>query len=164
MKDEIIVFVNKIVKIIHECTKRWDGMPTKNYGDKFLLTWRMPKLADAIDLIKAENDEDSSKLEIEEKEPDMERGKGGRQRARNGKIAPTDDGQKESARDEGDALIKGETSDATAALKSAMNGGIINEDDLFTGLTQVETMAKRTEIADKAVIAAVKTIAELARA
>jgi hypothetical protein len=92
MKDEIIVFVNKIVKIIHECTKRWDGMPTKNYGDKFLLTWRMPKLADAIDLIKAENDEDSSKLEIEEKEPDMERGKGGRQRARNGKIAPTDDG------------------------------------------------------------------------
>jgi hypothetical protein len=45
-----------------------------------------------------------------------------------------------------------------------MNGGIINEDDLFTGLTQVETVAKRTEIADKAVIAAVKTIAELARA
>lgn len=25
LQDEIIVFVNKIVKIIHEVTKRWDG-------------------------------------------------------------------------------------------------------------------------------------------
>jgi hypothetical protein len=57
--DEIIVFVNKIVKIIHECTKRYDGKPTKNYGDKFLLTWRLPKLADAVDLIKAEAEEES---------------------------------------------------------------------------------------------------------
>jgi len=57
--DEIIVFVNKVVKIIHECTKRYDGKATKNYGDKFLLTWRLPKVDDAIDLIKAENDEDS---------------------------------------------------------------------------------------------------------
>ena len=57
--DEIIVFVNKIVKIIHECTKRYDGKPTKNYGDKFLLTWRLPKLADAVDLIKAEAQEES---------------------------------------------------------------------------------------------------------
>lgn len=57
--DEIIVFVNKVVKIIHECTKRYDGKPTKNYGDKFLLTWRLPKIADAIDLIKAEAEEES---------------------------------------------------------------------------------------------------------
>jgi class 3 adenylate cyclase len=54
MQDEIIVFVNKIVKIIHESTKRWDGYPTKNYGEKFLLTWRLPRAEDAIDLIKAE--------------------------------------------------------------------------------------------------------------
>jgi len=86
MRDEIIVFVNKIVKIIHECTKQWDGMPTKNYGDKFLLTWRMPKMADAIDLIKAENDEDSnSKLEIEPL-ADLERGK--KKPIKNSKIAP----------------------------------------------------------------------------
>ena len=28
--------------------------PTKNYGEKFLLTWRLPRAEDAIDLIKAE--------------------------------------------------------------------------------------------------------------
>lgn len=42
LQDEIIVFVNKIVKIIHECTKRWEGVPTNNNGDKYLLTWRLP--------------------------------------------------------------------------------------------------------------------------
>jgi len=36
------VFVNKIVKIIHEVTKRWDGQPAKNYGEKYLLLWKMP--------------------------------------------------------------------------------------------------------------------------
>jgi hypothetical protein len=57
-------------------------MPTKNYGDKFLLTWKMPKLADAIDLIKAENEEDSSKVE-ESPDVDLERGKRG-SKAKNG--------------------------------------------------------------------------------
>lgn len=42
LQDEIIVFVNKIVKIIHEVTKRWDGMPAKNYGDRYLLIWKLP--------------------------------------------------------------------------------------------------------------------------
>jgi hypothetical protein len=66
MGDEIIVFVNKIVKIIHECTKKWEGKPTKNYGEKFLLTWRLPKNEDAIDMVKAEHDEDLEKEEEEE--------------------------------------------------------------------------------------------------
>lgn len=42
LQDEIIVFVNKIVKIVHEVTKKQEGQPTKNYGDKYLLTWRLP--------------------------------------------------------------------------------------------------------------------------
>lgn len=42
LQDEIIVFVNKIVKIIHEVAKRWDGHPAKNYGDKYLLIWKLP--------------------------------------------------------------------------------------------------------------------------
>jgi len=110
MRDEIIVFVNKIVKIIHECTKQWDGMPTKNYGDKFLLTWRMPKMADAIDLIKAENDEDSSKLDAEPA-ADLERGKK-KTPIKNSKIAPDASADlKDSARDENSALIKGDNSD-----------------------------------------------------
>jgi hypothetical protein len=49
LQDEIIVFVNKIVKIIHECTKRWDGKPTKSYGEKYLLTWKIPSFSEAID-------------------------------------------------------------------------------------------------------------------
>ncbi len=36
------MFVNKIVKIVHEVAKKWDGQPTKNYGDKYVLTWRLP--------------------------------------------------------------------------------------------------------------------------
>jgi len=48
-------------------------------------------------------------------------------------------------------------------VKQALNGGS-GDDDEFFGLTTVEVQEKRTEIADKAVIAAVKTIAELARA
>lgn len=44
LQDEIIVFVNKIVKIIHEVCYLWDGMPTKNYGEKYLLTWKLPSL------------------------------------------------------------------------------------------------------------------------
>lgn len=44
--DEIIVFVNKIVKIVHECTRRWDGVPSNNNGDKYILTWKLPTEAD----------------------------------------------------------------------------------------------------------------------
>ena len=54
LEEEIIVFVNKIVKIIHECTIKWEGMPTKNYGDKYLLTWLIPSFEDAIDLVRGE--------------------------------------------------------------------------------------------------------------
>jgi hypothetical protein len=57
LQDEIIVFVNKIVKIIHEVCQRWDGMPTKNYGEKYLLTWKLPSYENATD-----------KAELEEKE------------------------------------------------------------------------------------------------
>ena len=49
------MFVNKIVKIIHECTRRWDGKPTKNFGERYLLTWRVPSYSDAVDMVKAEN-------------------------------------------------------------------------------------------------------------
>jgi class 3 adenylate cyclase len=44
LQDEIIVFVNKIVKIVHECAEKWEGEHTKNYGDKYLLTWNLPTL------------------------------------------------------------------------------------------------------------------------
>ena len=40
------MFVNKIVKIVHECAKVWDGIPTNNNGDKYILTWKLPTSAD----------------------------------------------------------------------------------------------------------------------
>ena len=46
LQDEIIVFVNKIVKIVHECTKVWDGSPINNNGDKYILSWRLPTPSD----------------------------------------------------------------------------------------------------------------------
>lgn len=55
LQDEIIVFVNKIVKIIHECARCWDGKPTKNFGERYLLTWRVPSYLDAVDMVRAEN-------------------------------------------------------------------------------------------------------------
>jgi len=49
LQDEIIVFVNKIVKIIHLCTQQWDGKPTKNYGERYMITWQLPSYDNAIE-------------------------------------------------------------------------------------------------------------------
>jgi hypothetical protein len=49
LMTEIIVFVNKIVKVIHLCTQQWDGSPSKNYGDKYMLVWKLPEYKDAYD-------------------------------------------------------------------------------------------------------------------
>lgn len=57
-------------------------------------------------------------------------------------------------------MLKGEPSEKVKVDKDADP----NDDDAFMGLTTSEITLKRTEIVDKAVIAAVKTIAELARA
>lgn len=43
LQEEIIVFINKIVRILHETVKRWDGKANKNYGDKYLITWLLPE-------------------------------------------------------------------------------------------------------------------------
>jgi len=42
--------------------------------------------------------------------------------------------------------------------------GVSDEDAYFSGMTMEEISAKRMEIGNKAIIAAVKTIAELSRA
>lgn len=44
LQNEIIVFVNKIVKIIHDVGKQWDGEPAKNFGEKYLLVWKLPMI------------------------------------------------------------------------------------------------------------------------
>ena len=57
LQDEIIVFVNKIVKIVHDVCSLWEGHPTKNFGEKYLLTWKLPSLDKAIDKNEAEEKE-----------------------------------------------------------------------------------------------------------
>ena len=49
LQEEIIVFVNKIVKIIHLCTQHWEGKPTKNYGERYMITWKLPGYDQAIE-------------------------------------------------------------------------------------------------------------------
>ena len=34
--------MNKIVQIIHECANKWDGHPTNNNGERYVLTWKLP--------------------------------------------------------------------------------------------------------------------------
>lgn len=37
--EEVMVFVNKIARIVHICVHHWSGAANKNIGDSFLLTW-----------------------------------------------------------------------------------------------------------------------------
>jgi hypothetical protein len=46
LQIEIFVFINKIVKIIHECAKKWDGVPTNNNGDIYIMCWKLPTIED----------------------------------------------------------------------------------------------------------------------
>ena len=40
LQDEIIVFMNKIIGIIHHTSEKWGGLATKNYGEMYLITWQ----------------------------------------------------------------------------------------------------------------------------
>ena len=58
LHDEIIVFVNKIVQIIHGCANKWDGQPTNNNGERYVLTWKLPTgehVKKESDVIRGEN-------------------------------------------------------------------------------------------------------------
>jgi len=120
--DEIIVFVNKIVKIVHECAKVWDGIPTNNNGDKYILTWRLPTTADCK--------------------------------------------QKYGRTSSGRSLGSNEM-DATLVLPEKIvkpdAPWMKDEVDEFEDLRESDLQKTREHIADKALISAVKTVAELMR-
>lgn len=67
LQEEIIVFVNKIVRIIHLCAQTWNGKPTKNYGEQYLITWRLPSYENAVDF--------KVKEPIQIAPPDLDEGK-----------------------------------------------------------------------------------------
>ena len=50
--EEVMVFVNKIARIVHICVHAWEGAATKNLGESFLLTWLL------------KNDEDQAHLQV----------------------------------------------------------------------------------------------------
>ncbi len=182
LQDEIIVFVNKIVKIIHEVCSVWEGMPTKNYGEKYLLTWKLPALDQAID-----------KLELEEKERKKEaaRLKALEQGLDPDEIDIPEDKESnifEKGEDEDDEKpnIKFGLDDSVAVDKPGertsllelgdldmpkneigKDGRIINKNEKkkpFNEMKKADILAAREEIADRVIISAVKTICTLQRA
>eukprot|EP00397_Hematodinium_sp_SG-2012_P010282 GEMP01010391.1.p1 GENE.GEMP01010391.1~~GEMP01010391.1.p1 ORF type:complete len:838 (-),score=180.00 GEMP01010391.1:687-3200(-) len=43
LQEEVMVFVNTIGCILHQCVHRWGGVSNKNIGDAFLLLWKLPE-------------------------------------------------------------------------------------------------------------------------
>jgi len=41
LKEQVMVFVNRIGEIVHGCVDDYGGAPNKNIGDAFLLVWRL---------------------------------------------------------------------------------------------------------------------------
>jgi class 3 adenylate cyclase len=41
LMEEVMVFVNKIAKIVHSCSHEWKGTANKNIGDAFLCIWML---------------------------------------------------------------------------------------------------------------------------
>jgi hypothetical protein len=121
--EEIISLVNRLIKIIHQVGAQWDGSPTNNYGDHYILTWRLPS-------------EDHHRIKAEQS-----------------------------------AIIEEQAMQDGMMLESGMPGKsplphapwIKNEVDEFEDLVEADIPKKRSELADKALISAVKTIAEIER-
>jgi len=49
--EEVMVFVNKIARIVHTCVHEWGGAANKNIGDAFLLVWLLLETEDQKKLI-----------------------------------------------------------------------------------------------------------------
>jgi hypothetical protein len=105
----------------------WEGVPTNNYGEYYLLIWRLPSPNDV-----------SSKITDKSGMP-----------LANSEIGPL----KELG--EGENMIKASQLPYAPWKKE--------EEDEFEDLVEADIPKKRTELADKALISAVKTIIEIER-
>lgn len=47
LEEDSTIYINKVVKIVHECVRRWNGSVNKNEGNLYLLTWKLPDVDDA---------------------------------------------------------------------------------------------------------------------
>lgn len=48
LQEEVLVFINKIAKIIHTCSARWDGHICRNDMGSFLIVWPESKATEAL--------------------------------------------------------------------------------------------------------------------
>lgn len=58
LQEHVIVFLNKVTKILHTCGERWSGSANRNDGEKYLLTWKLP------DIEENENEKNEQQLEL----------------------------------------------------------------------------------------------------
>ena len=165
LQDEIIVFVNKIVKIIHLCTQHWEGQPTKNYGDRYMITWKLPSFDDAV------NSKEGTQLEGA---PNVDPvNQSGNQNSVDedifGKKVGSGSGDQSvnmsSKIDERTSLLPDGTVGHGLKNRSADDGSspspnnaIFNEDE-DQPFTKHQIFLRREEMVDKAFISAVKTLA-----
>jgi len=47
MDTKVTEYINKVVRILHECSDRWSGWANKNEGDRYMLTWKVPDVDEA---------------------------------------------------------------------------------------------------------------------
>lgn len=61
LEEDAIVYINKVVKIVHTCVHHWNGSANKNEGDLYLLTWKLPNVEET----EIENNEKLQELKTE---------------------------------------------------------------------------------------------------
>jgi len=64
LQEEVMVFINKIVKIVHTSSKYYKGFPNKNTGETFLLLWRLPNVPDPDGEEEVEEDDQLAPEEV----------------------------------------------------------------------------------------------------
>lgn len=73
LQEEITVFVNTIVDIVHKVGETWSGLPTNNFGDRYLIMWRLPTEEDVKKSIAGSlHDGEKEKVEGESDKPNEE--------------------------------------------------------------------------------------------
>lgn len=155
LQDEITVFVNKIMIIIHQCAQTWQGRPTKNYGERFLITWRLPGYDNQI--LARRN---SGSLN-QDSQDDFE------QNDEDGISPEKQDSILEESRDDLDLLGNNQmkNNERASLLKNGEeklyggphDGQELEHDPWMPRLPRKEIFLMRQDIADKALISAIKT-------
>lgn len=132
LQEEITVFVNTIVDIVHKVGDTWTGLPTNNFGDRYLIMWRLPTQDDVKKSV-------AGSVQEKEKEKVVE-------------------GDGDAPNEEDEPLVV-----APDPIKQVRPDApwLKDEIDEFEDLKDGELDKVRRDMADKALIHAVKTVAEL---